>query len=137
MEEKRCSHCKIVKSILEFNKNKRKKDGLQDYCIDCRRIYNKPYKIKFQKTEKNKQYQKEYHQSEKGKLIQRISNKKYYLNNTQKVKDIVKNYMHTEKGKVVCRESKKRYRLKYPEKVKEYQIRYILKQIKENESVPE
>lgn len=31
-----CNKCKQEKSFSEFNKNKRKKDGLQDYCKTCK-----------------------------------------------------------------------------------------------------
>jgi 5-methylcytosine-specific restriction endonuclease McrA len=46
MEEvvlKKCSHCKVEKPISEFNKNRSKKDGLQDQCRDCQKISNSKY----------------------------------------------------------------------------------------------
>jgi protein-arginine kinase activator protein McsA len=33
---KQCNKCKQEKLNIEFNKNKRKKDGLQDYCKSCK-----------------------------------------------------------------------------------------------------
>lgn len=34
---KLCSKCKREKELIEFNKNKRKLDGLQDYCKLCKK----------------------------------------------------------------------------------------------------
>jgi hypothetical protein len=35
MKEKKCSKCKFIKLINEFNKATRRKDGLQLQCRDC------------------------------------------------------------------------------------------------------
>ena len=43
VDEKRCSKCKEYKSRASFYKNKKAKDGLQGYCIDCNRINMKKY----------------------------------------------------------------------------------------------
>lgn len=40
---KRCSKCKIDKSISEFGKNSSKKDGLQSACNICRKTANREY----------------------------------------------------------------------------------------------
>ena len=40
METKRCSKCKEVKDLCEFNKNKSKKDGLSTECKSCVTRYN-------------------------------------------------------------------------------------------------
>lgn len=39
--EKYCNHCKQTKDVSEFNKNKRRKDGLQDCCKICSREKNR------------------------------------------------------------------------------------------------
>lgn len=36
---KTCSKCKISKDENEFGKNKTKKDGLNYYCLTCRKVY--------------------------------------------------------------------------------------------------
>lgn len=40
---KKCSICKVTKSIQEFNKHARKKDGLQPQCKKCSRNQSKKY----------------------------------------------------------------------------------------------
>jgi hypothetical protein len=40
---KRCVKCKEEKSVLEFNKNKSKKDGLHNYCRSCNKARMKSY----------------------------------------------------------------------------------------------
>ncbi len=42
---KRCNKCKQEKSYNEFNKNKRKKDGLQDYCKLCKSESDNKYYV--------------------------------------------------------------------------------------------
>lgn len=39
MQSKKCYKCKENKSIDYFHKNKGKKDGHNDYCKDCMRLY--------------------------------------------------------------------------------------------------
>jgi len=42
---KKCSKCKELKPFEDFNKNKSKKDGLNTYCKDCNKSYNKKHYI--------------------------------------------------------------------------------------------
>lgn len=68
---KKCSGCKMFRSVLEFYKDKRAKDGLGCYCKECRRKQNREYMRKkrlepaFRELE-NKQGRK-YHQQRKQK----------------------------------------------------------------------
>jgi len=41
MEIKRCSRCKLEKSVAEFHKQRSNKDGLKYYCKNCASIANK------------------------------------------------------------------------------------------------
>ena len=50
---KKCTACKLQKSITEFNKNKSRKDGLQSKCRACSKQYAKEH------YNKNKPYYKE------------------------------------------------------------------------------
>ena len=43
MTTKVCSKCKLEKGALEFNHNKRHKDGLSAWCKSCTTEYNKDY----------------------------------------------------------------------------------------------
>ena len=49
-----CNKCKIEKSLVEFSKDKSKKDGLQSKCRSCANQYKKQYHID------NPEYQKQY-----------------------------------------------------------------------------
>ena len=46
---KKCSRCKVIKSTSEFNKNKRRKDGLKYYCKECRKSESDKIKDKERK----------------------------------------------------------------------------------------
>lgn len=59
METKTCNKCGEVKSLDEFHKDKKRKDG---YCHSCK-ICIKQYR----QSEKGKESIKRYNQSEKGK----------------------------------------------------------------------
>jgi len=43
METKKCSKCKLEKSIKDFSKNKSTNDGLHTYCKKCISLYQKNY----------------------------------------------------------------------------------------------
>lgn len=43
---KKCAICKELKPLSEFNKNKRKKDGLSTDCRECVKVYLEEYRIK-------------------------------------------------------------------------------------------
>jgi len=45
----RCLSCKTIKSVSAFNKNKSKKNGLQDYCKHCFTVYRQTPKSKSSK----------------------------------------------------------------------------------------
>ena len=64
-----CSKCKITKEIIEFNKNKKSRDGLSCWCKNCNSIYKKQYhkvnvdycrKYRKENRERIQKYQKEY-----------------------------------------------------------------------------
>ena len=90
---KRCSHCKQIKPILDFPRNRTTKDDYRDQCKVCHNIDNKKYR----QTEKGKAYHETYRQSEKGK--------KYHCEYSRK-------YRKTEKDK----QSRKKYCKYNPEK---------------------
>lgn len=44
--KKKCNKCKLIKSIIEFNKALKRKSGYQNYCRDCFSSYGKTNRIK-------------------------------------------------------------------------------------------
>lgn len=62
---KRCSKCKEEKTLDEFHKAKRCRDGLHCWCIPCKRKYNKTYnKVNAEhRKEYNKMYNKAYYET--------------------------------------------------------------------------
>jgi len=70
---KKCSDCKNILPITEFNKNRSNKDSLQKICRKCQNNREKIYK----KTENGKKRNKKYANSEKGKITRKKSLKKY------------------------------------------------------------
>jgi len=44
LNKKRCSRCKLIKSLRDFAKNKSNKDGLSCYCKSCRNSYARNYR---------------------------------------------------------------------------------------------
>ncbi len=41
MEVKRCSRCREERQLIDFSRDKSKKDGLSGRCKDCDRFYKK------------------------------------------------------------------------------------------------
>ena len=72
-----CNKCKTEKEFVKFTKDKKKKDGLNIYCIDCVK------EIRIKNKEKLKNYDKEYRRlniekrKEYEKSIERITIRKY------------------------------------------------------------
>ena len=74
-----CGRCKAGKNYEHFYKNKRKKDGLQNYCKDCTKKSNRDsfQKHKRQRMRKSSEWQR----SERGKKYRRDLSRKKYKNN--------------------------------------------------------
>ena len=104
MKEKRCSKCKENKSLTEYNKHKKNKDGLYYVCKEClssRRIeYYQNNKDAFQ--ERNEQWANK--NPEKVKEIQHRrrqtpEHKAYAKQWREQNKDYIKEYKQSLKGK--------------------------------------
>jgi len=70
---KHCSHCKEIKPIKNFPRNRTTKDGYRDQCKVCHNIDNKTYR----QTDKGKAYHKAYRKSEKGVRIAKRHNLRF------------------------------------------------------------
>jgi len=127
METKICVYCKIDKNVVEFHKNKSKRDGLQDVCKQCRKINADKNK------EKLSEYKKDWYQSNSDKL-KKISNIRYHKdkeNINEKRRDVYnsdidtknkilnRNKIYYQNNKKLFNESAKLWRHNNPEKSKE------------------
>ena len=54
-DTKKCSKCNRILPISEFSKNKTTKDGLQNWCKECKNKYNQTYE------QTNKEYYNQYY----------------------------------------------------------------------------
>ena len=97
---KRCSHCKQIKPISEFYKDKSQSKGYGFLCKPCALKKSKIY----QQTKQGKATKKRYDQSEKGKTKRKI------YQQTAKFKTYQRQYRQSKRGRAV----RKRYALAYP-----------------------
>lgn len=70
---KKCSHCKEIKNVFDFFKNKTTKDGYQSFCKIC--FYTSTQK--YRHTQKGRNASIKYRRSIKGYINQN----KYYIKN--------------------------------------------------------
>lgn len=89
--KKFCSRCKEEKDTEKFRRHKNTKDGLNCWCKDCEKEYNKEYR-------------------EKNKIKLKEKSQKYYQENISKIKKRVSEYQKSDKGKKIKRKSNARYR---------------------------
>lgn len=145
MEDKKvCGRCKKEKNILDFNRNKSRKDGMHTICKICSGAASKKYRL--ENKEKTKAYSKKYHTENKEKKRKyaeeyrsRQSTKDRILNYNEENKDKIKQYHNkyyqenkeealikqkerrknrTEEQKNKQRDYQKEYRIKNKEKIK-------------------
>jgi hypothetical protein len=111
MENKKCSSCCEVKSVTEFHKNKKKKDGYHNQCKKCRHEYN------LKNSENKKEYNKVYYGYNKEK-INKVSGK-YRENNKVRISELNKKYQKENKEKIKL--NRLDWKEKNKSKIKEYQ----------------
>ena len=98
-----CSKCGEIKSVDNFNKCKSKKDGYQNKCKKCVKIYQQKYnKINSRKI---KERTHKYYQNNKDKILN--THKEYRKNNKTKINELVRQWR--EKNKDKCKEYEKQY----------------------------
>jgi hypothetical protein len=93
METKICNNCLLSKNILEYSKDKNRKDGLQPLCKTC----NKEYKKKYYKNKKNEILNKSkvYYENNRENIIKRV--KVWGENNEIKTKEYKKKYVENNR----------------------------------------
>ena len=108
---KECRNCKEVKSLIDFNKDKRNKDGLRGQCKVCVAAKNKAYRQ--DNAEKVAVINKAWYQDNKEKVA--AYHKAYHQDNAEKVKAYKKAWRQDNKEKANA--SNKAWRQDNPEKV--------------------
>ena len=53
---KTCSHCKILKELKDFAKNKTRKDGYQHHCKDCQKNFDRKPERRYKKRVQRSPY---------------------------------------------------------------------------------
>ena len=93
---KKCTKCKELKSLEDFNKQKTGKEGLISKCKDCQSYYGKEYFIK------NKEKVKLYKLQNKDKLSinKKTTDKNFHQNNPSYMKDYWKSYYRINKDNI-------------------------------------
>ena len=124
METKICTKCKLDKSIDEYSKKNKYKNGIQKYSTICKKCTNE-YLSVYRNTEKNIEkrieYDKEYYEKNQIKILNR--KKEYHQENKDKILEYKKQYRkdnfikikdYFSKNKFRVTEAQRRYRKKYP-----------------------
>ena len=91
---KTCRVCNNTKPLIDFNRNPRNKDNLNNMCKNCGKEYSKNYR----KNNHNEVLLKEREYDNKNKNKRKI----YRLNNSVKKNDYAKAYRNNNKEKVRC-----------------------------------
>jgi len=118
---KTCTKCKQSKSLSEFNKCLRNKDGHHPWCRSCQNIYQRQY----EKTEKGKTVNQRSRKSEKGRATQnrrdQTEERKAHLKRyarSEEGKIVQDRFRKSEKGKANRRRFIKLYKIRHPERSK-------------------
>lgn len=106
--EKRCSHCKIVKQIEEFHKDRAAPSGLTYSCKACQVVSHK----KYSRTVKGQAAQK------RGQRSARALAWRSEFSGSARERAYKKRWRKTPLGKRACQLSKESERTKYPERQK-------------------
>ena len=130
---KRCTKCGrwLVASTVNFYKNKGCKYGVESYCKECKKSYDKQWQQtnKDRKAKNNKQwhdkYGKQYYEAHKDEITERQKryyqdnkdkrrehNKRWYESNKEKKYEYNKQYRQSPQGQVVAFNNRQRRRIK-------------------------
>ena len=100
---KKCTECKIEKSLDEYYNNYKAKDGKQSRCKTCTKNSVKKYKLK--NAEKCREHSRKWKQNNKDKI--KKNTKKYYEENKATV--LERNRVWREKNKDKVNQTAKKY----------------------------
>lgn len=115
---KTCSKCKEAKSVLEYHKNNRTKDGLRSQCKLC----SKQYYLQWIKNNKKHKadYDKKYRLYNQEAVVER--DRRYRLNNKEKIAEYKQQYYQDNKASIS--EKQRLYRQEHRDKIQEYHKQY-------------
>jgi hypothetical protein len=122
MDKKCCSHCRVLKLLSEFNKNKRQKDGYHYHCRGCKKVFAKNHYISHR--EKILKKDKFYRSNPIVKKRQNDFSRKWYRENKEYAAQMNKIYKQSPEIKEMYRVSNRKWVEKNKEKVKLYQREY-------------
>ncbi len=108
---KRCSHCKAVKPLSEFNRNRSCPDGLQHYCKECQRESGNRYT----RSEKGRASRTAYERSAKGRALIREGCNRY--GRSKKGQATATAYRRTERGKAAREQALATYLRRHSDRV--------------------
>ena len=121
---KKCSQCGEIKSPSEFWKRNAEKDGLDTYCIPCRKISKK---AEYNRNRQNRlDYSKIYLSNPENKKRIKEYGKKYREENKEKLAEKATEYWHKTK------DARMEYHEKWRNGNREHLKNYRLKQYLEN-----
>jgi len=123
LEYKRCSKCKEIKSVNEFFKDKRSKNGYQSHCKKCLKEYYK------NNVDKRKLYWKEYCKNNIEKI--KKYHREYCKNNARKIIEYIKTRIRTDPkfrlnrkiSKAIWRSIRQNKNGKYWEKIVDFTLK--------------
>jgi len=118
--KKICKKCNLEKNVIEFHKNKKYEDGLVIYCKECRKKYGTIYREKYKKEINQRKIEYKKTNTEKVKETNRISTRKYKLNNKEKIKTQSK--LYSKKNQERIKISRKLYKENNKEKITKYNL---------------
>lgn len=119
---KKCHTCKIEKKLINFYKNKSRKDGYHGRCIPCTKKYTEKSKDRI------KEFQKKYYKENKESIKE--SSIKYYNKNKSCVKNYQKTYRKENSEKIKKR--RKKYEEENKEKINKYKNEYHKERLKKD-----
>lgn len=89
---KTCSKCNTEKPLIEFHKNKARKDGVATYCKKCTSEYcQTPQKKQYEKNRNKKRCKTEQYKSYQSKYQVKVNYKKYHTDPLFRLKTNMRN----------------------------------------------
>ncbi|MFW6233536.1 MAG: hypothetical protein ACOC3Z_02650, partial [Nanoarchaeota archaeon] len=124
-KNKKCNSCQEVKSILEFAKKYKTKDGIQKYSPICKVCFNikDSERRKTEEYKKNKKlYDQSYYEQNQNDILQR--KKEYHKENKEEILEKKKNYRSIPSNRERAKNYIKKYKVENREKYYEYRRRH-------------